>query len=408
MAIELLPLVLVADRPTTLTISGLTPGQRYVLQVRSTRQGDLLVDREFVADAEGCVGVERQYPTPGEHLVDVYASTAGERLERLHFFAAPPDLHGRRPLRCDFHIHTVYSDGRESPAEMLIRGRELGLDVAVISDHNHYGASIEAVAERDRLGLNVITMPGEEVSGPNWHILSIGADTGIYDLALQAFALEEPERREEWEQTLAWEYDALRWAVDAVHEHGGRAYLAHPYWAVPRGFHLATAMYDQILEAGTLDGIELLGDVRYENNYRSLARYVDWRAAGNDMPIIGCSDTHRAQHTYGTYWTLALAKDTSARGVLDAIANGWSVACTTLGEPEPNRRAGALQAFGPFELVDYTYFAEHHFFPRHDALCAAEASLAYRALRGEKLAEEAMVECEARMEALYARCWGID
>ena len=64
------------------------------------------------------------------------------------------------------------------PMNVFIRVKP-SIDVAVITDHNAYQASIEALAECDRLGLNLITMPGEEVSGPNWHILSIAAAASI-------------------------------------------------------------------------------------------------------------------------------------------------------------------------------------------------------------------------------------
>jgi hypothetical protein len=286
---------------------------------------------------------------------------------------------------------------------MLIRGRELGLDVAVITDHNHYGASLEALAERERLGLNLITMPGEEVSGPNWHILSIDAAIPIYDLALETFGGDDDIKRTEWQATAAWEYDALRWAIEAVQVHGGRAYLAHPYWSVDRGFHLPTALYDRVLSEGILDGLELLGDVLFPNNLRSVARYMDYVAAGHAIPIIGCSDTHRAQHTYGAYWTFVLAQDPSPAGVLDAIAGGWSAACTTVNPVDPRRRAGVLQAYGSFEMVDYCYFLEEHFYPQHDALCAREAALAYRAWRGEPIPPGAMADLKPEMEALYAR-----
>jgi len=144
--------------------------------------------------------------------------------------------------------------------------------------------------------------------------------------------------------------------------------------------------------------------VRYENNVRSLARYFDLRAAGETIPILGNSDTHRAEHTYGTYWTLIFARELTPEGVLDAIAGGWSVACTTVKPVDLQQRAGAMEAYGPFELVDYAYFLEQRFFPQHDVLCGEEAALAYRAWRGEQLASHAMSDQVARMEALYARC----
>lgn len=395
MPIELVPLTLPHDQPATLTVGGLTPGGTYVVRVRSARQDADLSEHELQADPEGRLAMDGRYEVRGEHLLDVFPTPASERLARLHFFVAPPDLYARRPLRGDFHIHTLYSDGRNTCAEMLIRGRELGLDVAVITDHNSYQASIEGIEAQQRLGLNLITMPGEEVSGPNWHILSINAGAAIYDLSTAAFAQQGID---------AWSYEALRWAIETTQAHGGRAYLAHPYWAVERGYHLPVPIYERVLAEGILDGLELLGDVRYENNVRSLARYLDFRAAGGTIPILGNSDTHRAAHTYGTYWTLIFARELTPEGVLDAIAGGWSVACTTVKPVDLQQRAAAMEAYGPFELVDYAYFLEQRFFPRHDALCGEEAALAYRAWRGERLASHAMSDRVARMEALYARC----
>jgi hypothetical protein len=279
---------------------------------------------------------------------------------------------------------------------MAIRARELGLDVAVITDHNRYSPSLEAMDAVQHLGLRLITGPGEEVSGPNWHILSISADAAIYDLGL---------RSGRFKGDAAWEYEALRWAVHTTQAHGGRAYLAHPYWAIQRGYHLPSPWYDRILEEGILDGIELLGDVKHENNARSLARYLDFRASSCDVPIVGNSDTHGDEHTYGTYWTLVYALEQTLDAVLEAISDGWSVACTTAGRAGGSR-AERLLALGTFELVDYAYFLEQQFFPEHDRLCAREAALADRAWRGEMRPQGAMAAQHAALDDLYARAFG--
>lgn len=163
-------------------------------------------------------------------------------------------------------------------------------------------------------------------------------------------------------------------------------------------------MYEQILAEGILDGIELLGDVKYQNNVRSLARYLDFCSTGHQIPILGNSDTHASKHTYGVYWTQVWAKDLTSAGVLDAIGDGWSVACTTIEPVEICQRPQIVQAFGPFELVDCATFLEHHFYPRHDALCQQEAAYAYRAWRGETLPAGLMDDQRAQMEALYRKC----
>lgn len=394
MSIYIQPTVVPLDQRASLVVHGLEARRAYTVCLRGRRQHGPGVEETLTADEKGRLLFSRTFDQRGEHWLDVIASA---HVVRLSVYALPPTLHARRPLRCDFHIHTHYSDGDSSPAQMAVRGRELGLDVAVITDHNRYPPSLEAKREVERLGLNLITGPGEEISGPNWHILAVGADVGIYELGLQS----------KWFQGKAqWRYAALRWAIQATQAHGGRAYLAHPYWSVERGFHLPSPWYDRLLEEGLLDGVELLGDVHHENNFRSLARYLDFRAAGGALPIVGNSDTHGIEHTYGTYWTLVWAEEPTLETVLDAIADGWSVACTTAGrEASGETRANRMAAHGPFELVDYTYWLEEQFFPAHDRLCREEAGLAYRALEGETLAEGAMNACRAEMERLYQRCW---
>jgi hypothetical protein len=404
MAIQIEPLIVPLDQHVSVTVHGLEAHTPYTVRVRSRRQHGPGTEQALAADGEGQLVLEESYRLRGEYWLEVLKGE--DRLGRASLYALPPDLYARRPLRCDFHIHTHYSDGDSTPAQMAVRARELGLDVAVITDHNHYPSSLEAAREVARLGLNLITGPGEEVSGPNWHVVSVGADAAIYALGWGSGVFQGESE---------WQYEALRWAIQATQAHGGRAYLAHPYWTVGRGFHLPSPWYDRMLEEGILDGVELLGDVHHENNFRSLARYQDFVAAGGRLPIVGNSDTHGMEHTYGTYWTLAWAEEPTLESVLAAIADGWSVACTTAGrqtgggEAGENRgalRAKGMAAHGPFELVDYAYWLEEQFFPAHDRLCAEEAGLAYRALAGETLPEGGLETQRAEMEELYRKGWG--
>jgi hypothetical protein len=386
-SIHLQPLVVPLHQSVTLVVQGLEPDTPYTVRSRSRRQHGPGTERTLASNRQGTLAIKGAYLLRGEYLLDILRET---HLTRLSFYVAPPELWMRRPLRCDFHIHTHYSDGNSSPARMAVRARELGLDVAVITDHNRYAPSLIAMDEVKRLGLNLITGPGEEVSGPNWHIVAIGASRAIYELGVQGLFFQGDRE---------WQYEALRWAICTTQKYGGRAYLAHPYWSVERGFHLPSSWYDQVLEEGILDGIELLGDVKHENNLRSLARYLDFRATGRDIPILGNSDTHGSEHTFGTYWTLVFAEEPTLEGVLCAIEDRWSVACSTAGR-------ASIAAYGSFELVDYAYWLEEQFFPEHDRLCAREAALAMETLRGSEIPEGTMSGCRAALADLYTNCWG--
>lgn len=49
-----------------------------------------------------------------------------------------PDLPGYRTLACDFHMHTVFSDGEVWPAVRVAEAWREGLDVIAITDHIEY------------------------------------------------------------------------------------------------------------------------------------------------------------------------------------------------------------------------------------------------------------------------------
>lgn len=64
--------------------------------------------------------------------------------------------------KADLHMHTSFSDGTLSAAELLQRAKEVGLSTISITDHDHVGAIDEAIALGRELGLEVIS--GVELS----------------------------------------------------------------------------------------------------------------------------------------------------------------------------------------------------------------------------------------------------
>jgi hypothetical protein len=236
--------------------------------------------------------------------------------------------------------------------------------------------------------MGLLCLPGEEVSLEAAHLLSIGASAGVGN---------SPPRTG---------YAGLRAAIDQIHALGGKAFICHPYWLLDQGhFHLPSPDYDRILEEGGFDGIELLGDVLLEDNLRSLLRFFDL-PHHQRPPILGNSDTHRNTHTYGGYWTLALVKEVTAQGILDAIAEGYSAACVRLTLAPPGQEVlPRLLPFGSFDLADLTLFLDKVYFPDHDRLCREQAVLGKRILAGDQLPEGAMEKIERELEQHYQHAW---
>lgn len=80
---------------------------------------------------------------------------------------------GRTPMKVDLHSHTTASDGVQPPAENVKLAKENGLKAIGITDHDTVAGLPEAIAEGQRMGIEVV--PGIEISssyeGIDIHVL---------------------------------------------------------------------------------------------------------------------------------------------------------------------------------------------------------------------------------------------
>jgi predicted metal-dependent phosphoesterase TrpH len=113
----------------------------------------------------------------------------------------------------DLHMHTHYSDGQDSPAEVVEWAERVGLDVIAITDHDCIDGAEEAADLAARTGTGPDVIVGEEVSSRDGHIL-----------ALFIARLIPPGM-------------SARETVAAIHEQGGLAIAAHPYWRIKTADH---------------------------------------------------------------------------------------------------------------------------------------------------------------------------
>ncbi len=79
----------------------------------------------------------------------------------------------------DYHIHSVYSDGSDTPKEIIQKAKKRGLDTLALTDHDTIDGLKEASAEAIRLNINFIN--GIELSTRYddhrlIHILGLGID----------------------------------------------------------------------------------------------------------------------------------------------------------------------------------------------------------------------------------------
>ena len=76
----------------------------------------------------------------------IYSSPAQiQNKEDLQKHILLPDIPGYKTLKCDFHMHTVFSDGHVWPSFRVNEALRDGLDAISITEHTDYKSYPEAV-----------------------------------------------------------------------------------------------------------------------------------------------------------------------------------------------------------------------------------------------------------------------
>ena len=106
----------------------------------------------------------------------------------------------------DLHVHTTFSDGRDTPHAVYSAARRRGVDVLAITDHDSLVGALVAADAARRAQAPTFVIVGEEVSSAHGHIL------GLFLRELVRPGLSAAE------------------TILAIHEQGGLAIAAHPFW----------------------------------------------------------------------------------------------------------------------------------------------------------------------------------
>ncbi|CAM5473771.1 CehA/McbA family metallohydrolase [Streptomyces aurantiogriseus] len=219
--------------------------------------------------------------------------------------AYPPERakgRGRAWYRGDCHLHSWYSDGRRTPAEIGALARAAGLDFINTSEHNtHAGHAHWAEVAGDDL----LVLLGEEVTTRTGHVVALGTDPGTF---------------------VDWRYRARdnRFARFArqIRRAGGLVVPAHP--------HATCIGCGWKFGFGEADAVEVWNGPYTPDDEVALA---DWdamlvtgvREGRRDwIPAMGNSDAHRDPDMVGLPQTVVLADDLTRDAIQEGIRAGRS------------------------------------------------------------------------------------
>ncbi|MDP2998154.1 MAG: PHP domain-containing protein [Bryobacterales bacterium] len=211
-----------------------------------------------------------------------------------------PDIPGYRTLKCDFHMHTVYSDGDVWPTLRVQEAWKDGLDAIAITDHDDYhpkkgdvSDDISRPYEIARLmgrQLGTLVVPAAEITRGNLHF------NALFVKDANAFKGLE-----------------LATALRQARDQGAFVFWNHPGWRDPIAWFppVAAAHAD-----GLIQGVELVnGRTFYEGAF-------PWIREKN-LAILSNSDVHRLiSIDYGPRErpvTLVFAASASVEGIREAL-----------------------------------------------------------------------------------------
>lgn len=208
---------------------------------------------------------------------------------------------GRAWYRGDCHLHSWYSDGRRTPAEIAALARAAGLDFINTSEHNTHSAHAHWA---DQAGDDLLIMLGEEVTTRNGHVLALGTDPGTF---------------------IDWRYRARdnrfgKYAQE-IRRSGGLVVPAHP--------HATCIGCNWKFGFGEADAVEVWNGAYTPDDEVALADWDGMLVAsvreGRDwIPAMGNSDAHRDPDPVGRPQTVVLADDLTREAVQEGIRAGRS------------------------------------------------------------------------------------
>jgi hypothetical protein len=205
---------------------------------------------------------------------------------------------GRTWYRGDCHLHTVYSDGRRTPADVAAGARAAGLDFINSSDHN---TNSSHAAWGPYAGPDLLIITGEEATTRNGHYVIAGLPAGTW---------------------IDWRYramdDELPGFLDVLHRDGAIAVAAHPFatclacaWKFGYRGMDAVEVWNGPWTADDEVAVQMWNGLLVES-----ARTGQW------LPAMGDSDAHSEPQVIGLPHNVVLADDLNTRAVLAGLKAG--------------------------------------------------------------------------------------
>lgn len=228
-----------------------------------------------------------------------------------------PNIPGFKTLKCDFHQHTVFSDGHVWPTIRVNEAVKDNLDAIAVTEHLEYQPHKDDIPHPNRNRAYEI----EKKAAKNDSLIIINGSEITRDMP-------------PGHSNAIFLQDANKLIIDdpievfkEAKQQGAFVFWNHPNWTAQRkdGIATLTEMHKQLIKDGLLNGIEVVNDVNYSDEALKIA-------LENNLTLIGTSDIHglidwQYNVPEGGHRpvTLVFAKERTENGIKEALENRRTV-----------------------------------------------------------------------------------
>ncbi len=225
-----------------------------------------------------------------------------------------PDIPGYITLKCDFHIHTVFSDGRVWPTIRVYEAYRDGLDAIAITDHIEYQPHKDylqgdlntswEIAKKAASDMNILLIHGAEITRkmPPGHINAL--------FIQDAEELKDPDFMKD---------------IEAAVKQGAFIQYNHPGWKSqePDGIPKLYPLHKELIAKGWLHGIEYFNHFEYYPEVLDMCMEYNLAVMGNCDAHDAISDTYNGMAIIKSRpVTLVFAKERSIESIREALFAG--------------------------------------------------------------------------------------
>ncbi len=222
-----------------------------------------------------------------------------------------PDVPGYKTVVCDFHIHTVFSDGSVWPDIRVQEAVRDSVDAISLTEHLEYQPHKDDIPHPDRnrayvlaeqyaRPYNLIVVAGSEITRD----MPPGHSNALFITDANKLMIEDPVA-----------------VFKEAKNQGAFTFWNHPNWIAQRqdGVATMTDMHKMLVKDGLLHGIEVVNDITYSDEALQIA--LDY-----NLTIMGTSDVHglvdwgyKLDEGGHRPVTLVFAKEKTAEGIKEAL-----------------------------------------------------------------------------------------